>query len=442
MKVFGRRAMEQAIASAVVPCTSPRQQTVPTQADQMIAALRARALKQIDPAAASDLTLPALQRQFEQVIQAIADEERYELSDIEQQLLAGELSQDLLGYGPIEPLLRDDDVTGIMVNAPDSVYVERHGKLELTDIRFRDHDHIAGLGRKIASRAGRHIDEANPMADVRLPDGSRVIIVFPPLAIDGPNLSVRKFPRRRLGLTDMVENGTMTTGIARLLGIAARAGLNVVIAGGIRSGKTMLLNAMGNMIDDGERIVSIEDAAELRLRQPHVVRLEGNGQVTQQDLLHNALRMRPDRIIVGEVRGTEVFDVLQAMNTGHDGFMCTIHANSPRDALTRIENMVQMGPFPVPLRAIRQQMLGGIDLIVQVERMYDGVWRVSQISDIRALEGDVITTNDIALFDFEREDPGGRIIGHYRTYPVRPGIQARLDHYGLGRAWAAASQEV
>ena len=442
MKVFGRRDMEQPLVSVSGPYPSPRQLTVPAQADQMIGALRARVLKQIDPGAVSDLTPPALQRQFEQMIQEITDEERYELSDLEQRLLAGELTQDLLGYGPIEPLLRDDDVTGIMVNAPDSVYVERHGKLELTGIHFRDHDHIAGLGRKIASRAGRCIGDANPMVDARLHDGSRVIIVFPPLAIDGPNLSVRKFSHRRLDLTDLVENGTMTTALARLLGIAARARLNVVIAGGIRSGKTMLLNAMGNMIDDGERIVSIEEAAELRLRQPHVVRLEGNGVVTQHDLLHNALRMRPDRIIVGEVRGTEAYDMLRAMNTGHDGSMCTIHANSPRDALTRIENMVQMGPFQWPLRAIRQQILGAIDLIVHVERMHDGVWRVTQITDVCDLEGDVITTNDIALFDFEREDPGGRIIGHYRTYPARPSFQTRLDHYGLGRAWAAASQEV
>jgi pilus assembly protein CpaF len=452
MKVFGRRDTEQGeriAVAAAVPETSSQRQIVPAKVDQMIVNLRQRVLKQIDPAAVSDLPLPALQRQLEQVIHEIANEERYELSGRQQARLAEELTQDMMGYGPIEPLLRDQDVTDIMVNAPDSVYVERHGKLELCDVQFRDNDHIAGLAQKIASRVGRHIDESSPMVDARLHDGSRVNIIFPPLAIDSPCISIRKFSRRRLGLTEMVENGTMTTGVARLLGIAARTRLNVLIAGGTGSGKTMLLNAMSNMIDNGERIVSIEDAAELKLQQRHVIRLEtrpanleGNGQVTQRDLLHNALRMRPDRIIVGEVRGTEAFDMLQAMNTGHDGSMCTIHANSARESLTRVENMVQMGQFHLPLRAIRQQILSAIDLIVHVERMYDGIRRVTQITDVCNLEGDVITTNDIAIFDFEREDTQGRIIGHYRAYPVRPSFQTRLDQYGLARAWTAAGQEV
>ena len=451
MKIFGRRDTEQAEAGiiAAIPEPMPPRQIVLVKADQMIANLRARVLKQIDPAAVSDLTLQVLQRQLEQVIHEIANEERYELSGREQARLAEELTQDMMGYGPIEPLLRDEDITDIMVNAPDLVYVERHGKLELSDVQFRDSDHIAGLAQKIASRVGRRIDESSPIVDARLHDGSRVNIVFPPLSIDSPCISIRKFSRRRLGLTEMVENGTMTTGVARLLGIAARAPLNVLIAGGTGSGKTMLLNAMSNMIDNGERIISIEDAAELQLQQRHVIRLEtrppnleGNGQVTQRDLLHNALRMRPDRIIVGEVRGTEVFDMLQAMNTGHDGSMCTIHANSARESLTRVENMVQMGQFHLPLRAIRQQILSAIDLIVHVERMYDGIRRVTQITDVCNLEGDVITTNDIAVFDFEREDTRGRILGHYRAYPVRPSFQQRLDYYGLARAWTAAGQEV
>jgi pilus assembly protein CpaF len=452
MKVFGRRDTDQdetGVIAAAIPELLPPRQIVLVKADQMIANLRARVLKQIDPAAVSDLTLPVLQRQLEQVIHDIANEERYELSGREQARLAEELTQDMMGYGPIEPLLRDEDITDIMVNAPDLVYVERYGKLELSDVQFRDNDHIAGLAQKIASRVGRRIDESSPMVDARLHDGSRVNIVFPPLSIDSPCISIRKFSRRRLGLTEMVENGTMTTGVARLLGIAARTRLNVLIAGGTGSGKTMLLNAMSNMIDNGERIISIEDAAELQLQQRHVIRLEtrpanleGSGQVTQRDLLHNALRMRPDRIIVGEVRGTEAFDMLQAMNTGHDGSMCTIHANSARESLTRVENMVQMGQFHLPLRAIRQQILSAIDLIVHVERMYDGIRRVTQITDVCNLEGDVITTNDIAVFDFEREDTQGRILGHYRAYPVRPSFQTRLDYYGLARAWTAAGQEV
>ncbi|WP_216856294.1 CpaF family protein [Acidisphaera sp. S103] len=452
MKDFGRRdadRAEQAIVSAIVADTSPQWQISRMNVDPMIDTLRARVLRQIDPASVSDLKPPVLHRQFEQVIHEIADEERYAISGREQKRLAEELTQDVTGYGPIEPLLHDEDVTDILVNAPDAVYVERHGKLELTSIRFRDNDHIAGLAQKIASRAGRHIDESNPMLDTRLPDGSRVNIVFPPLSLDSPCISVRKFTRRRLGLADMVDNGTMTSGVARLLGIAARARLNVLIAGGTGSGKTMLLNAMSNMIDSGERIVSIEDAAELRLQQRHVIRLEtrppdlsGNGQVTQRDLLRNALRMRPDRIIIGDVRGTEAFDMLQAMNTGHNGSMCTIHANNAREALVRVENMVQMGQFQLPMRAIRQQILGAIDLIVHVERMHDGVRRVTQLTDVRGLEGDTIATTDIAVFDFEREDPQGRIIGHYRAHPARPSFLARLDYYDLGRAWAAAEQAV
>jgi pilus assembly protein CpaF len=449
MKIFGRRDMPQTVPDILATPPPPPRPLLVVKVDQMTSALRVRALKQIDPAAAAELPLPALQRQLEQVIHDIANEERYELSGREQMRLAEELAQDMMGYGPIEPLLRDDEVTDIMVNAPDSVYVERHGKIELTDVQFRDNDHIAALAQKIVARVGRRIDESSPMVDARLHDGSRVNVIFPPLAIDSPCISIRKFSRKRLGLPEMVDNGTMTAGIARMLGMAARARLNVLIAGGTGSGKTMLLNAMSNMIDQTERIVSIEDAAELKLQQRHVIRLEtrpanleGSGQITQRDLVHNALRMRPDRIILGEVRGLEAFDMLQAMNTGHDGSMCTIHANSAREALTRVENMVQMGQAQLPLRAIRQQIVGAIDLIVHVERMHDGQRRVTQLTDVCNLEGDVITTNDIVTYEFEREDAQGHIIGHYRASHVRPGFLPRLEYYGLGRAWVAASGEV
>jgi pilus assembly protein CpaF len=450
MKIFGRRDSEAAREreADVVPLIPPRPVT-PAKVDLMVTALRERALKQIDPGAVADLPLAALQRQLEQVIHEIANEERYELSGREQKRLSEELTQDMMGYGPIEPLLRDENVTDILVNSPDSVYVERFGKLELTDVQFRDNDHIAGLAQKIASRVGRRIDESSPMVDARLQDGSRVNIIFPPLSLDSPCISIRKFSRRRLGLTEMVANGTMSAGIARLLGIAARTRLNVLISGGTGSGKTMLLNAMSNMIDGAERIVSIEDAAELQLQQRHVIRLEtrprnleGTGQVTQRDLLHNALRMRPDRIIVGEVRGLEAFDMLQAMNTGHDGSMCTIHANNARESLIRVENMVQMGQFQLPMRAIRQQILGAIDLIVHVERMHDGVRRVTQVTDVCNIEGDTLTTNDIAMFEFDREDPQGRILGHYRATNTRPSFQSRLEFYGLARAWTGANSEV
>ncbi len=446
MKPFGRRDMPSGQAAAEGP--APRHH-VETQADPMLGALRARALKQIDPAVAAELPSTALQRQLEQVIHDIANEERYELSGREQTRLAEELANDMIGYGPLEALLRDDDISDIMVNAPHLVYVERRGKIELTDVQFRDADHIASIAQKIVARVGRRIDESSPMVDARLQDGSRVNVIFPPLAVDSPCISIRKFSRHRLSLTTMVENGTMTVGVARMLGIAARARLNVLISGGTGSGKTMLLNAMSHLIDHGERIITIEDAAELQLQQRHVIRLEtrpanleGSGQVTQRDLLWNALRMRPDRIIVGEVRGPEAFDMLQAMNTGHDGSMCTIHANSTRDALTRVENMVQMGQYHLPARAIRQQIVGAVDLIVQLERMHDGVRRVTQISDIGNMEGDIITMNDLAIFEFEREDSQGRILGHYRTSQTRPSFLPRLEYFALGRAWAAAVSEV
>ena len=286
------------------------------------------------------------------------------------------------------------------------------------------------------------------MVDARLQDGSRVNVLFPPLAVDSPCISIRKFARRRLSLALMVENGTMSAGVARLLGIAARARLNVLISGGTGAGKTMLLNAMSQMIDRGERIVTIEDAAELQLQQRHVIRtetrppnLEGHGQVTQRDLLWNALRMRPDRIIPGEVRGVEAFDMLQAMNTGHDGSMCTIHANTTRDALTRVENMVQMGQSSLPLRSIRQQIVGAIDLIVQIERMHDGSRRVTQVSEVCNMEGDVITMNDCAMLEFDREDAQGRVVAHYKISQARPTFLSRLEYHGLARGWLAALAE-
>jgi pilus assembly protein CpaF len=460
MKVFGRRDVGEMVPQPPpVPVPSPppvlpvleipRPAPSSSKVEQITTALRTRVLKQIDPAAITDLSLPQLQVRLEQVINEIANEERYELSSREQADLAAVLADDMLGNGPIEPLLRDDTVTDILVNAPNSVYVERRGKLELTDVQFRDKEHIATIAQKIASKVGRRIDESSPLVDARLPDGSRVNVVFPPLAIDSPCISIRKFSRRKLGLKEMAANGTMTIGIAKLLGIAARCRLNIVIAGGTGSGKTMMLNALSNMIDDGERIVSIEDAAELQLQQHHVVRLEtrppnleGKGQITQRDLVHNSLRMRPDRIIIGEVRGSEAFDVLQAMNTGHDGSMCTIHANNAREALTRIENMVMMGQAALPPRAIRQQIVGAVDLIIHVERMHDGQRRITQVTDICNLEGDVVTTNDIALFEFEGEDSNGRLIGRYRPSYVRPSFQGRLDYFGLSKAWSAAYDEV
>jgi pilus assembly protein CpaF len=449
MKAFGRRDILDPVIAPANDTAPQRPVHAPDELGGQVVALRERVLREIDPAAAAELTTLALQRQLEQLIHQIANEERFELSGREQQRLAEELAYDMTGYGPLEPLLRDEEVSDILVNGPSSVYVERRGKLEKSTVRFRDAEHITSTGRKIAARIGRRIDESSPMVDARLMDGSRVNVIFPPIALDSPCISIRKFSRRRLDLPAMVEVGSLTPGVARLIGIAARCRLNILVSGGTGSGKTTMLNAMSQLIDHGERVVTIEDAAELQLQQPHVIRLEtrppnleGAGQITQRDLVRNALRMRPDRIIVGEVRGPEAFDMLQAMNTGHDGSISTVHANSTRDAIVRIENMVQMGTFSLPSQAIRSQIASAIDLIVQVERMRDGVRRLTQVTEICGLEGDVITMNDVVSFEFQREDGQGNIIGRYAALNARPRFLARLEYFGLDSAWLSAVHEV
>jgi pilus assembly protein CpaF len=411
--------------------------------------LRERVIEQIDPSAAATVSREVLRRQIEEIIHGIANQERLELSGREQFLLAEEIADDMTGYGPLRPLLLDESVSDVMINGPQSVYVERRGKIERVTVRFRDNDHIASVAQKIAAQVGRRVDESSPMVDCRLPDGSRVNIILPPLAIHSPCISIRKFPSNRLDMVGLIRNGSMTPGIGRLLEIAGRSRLNTLVSGGTGSGKTTLLNAMSQFIDHSERIVTIEDAADLQLQQPHVISLEtrppsleGTGQVTQRDLLWNALRMRPDRIIVGEVRSAEAFDMLQAMNTGHDGSISTVHANSARDALTRIENMVQMGQVNLPSRAIRAQIVAALDLIVQVERMRDGQRRIVQISEVTGLEGEVITTNDIVLFEYKDEDTQGRISGTYRSAQAIPKFRSRLVYFGLDRAWAEAMGQI
>ncbi len=390
-----------------------------------------------------------LTQQIERVILDIANEQKLELSGPEQSRLAQELANDMTGYGPLQSLLLDDSISDIMVNGPTRVYVGRRGKIERVAIRFRDAGHIAMVAQKIAARVGRRIDESSPMVDARLPDGSRVNVIFPPLAIDSPCITIRKFPTHRYDFAGMISNGTLTAPIAKLLEIAARSRLNVLISGGTGSGKTTLLNAISRFIGASERIISIEDVAELQLQQEHVIRLEtrppnveGVGQITQRELVWNALRMYPDRIILGEVRGTEAFDMLQAMNTGHDGSISTIHANSARDALTRVENMVLMGHVNLPIQAIRSQIVGAIDMIVHVERMRDGQRRVCQVTEICGLEGDIITTNDIAAFQFRNEDAAGRLSGEYTSTRVVPKFNARLAYFGLDRAWFDALREI
>ncbi|MCK1315378.1 MULTISPECIES: CpaF family protein [unclassified Bradyrhizobium] len=460
MKTFGRREDDTptrlptltpslAASPPSLPAAAPKRDEPSIQRPAMPASLRERVIAQIEPSVAATVSRDVLRQQIEEIIHGIANQERLELSGREQLQLADEIADDMTGYGPLRPLLLDESINDIMVNGPSNIYVERSGKLERIAVRFRDNDHIASVAQKIAAQVGRRVDESSPMVDCRLPDGSRVNIIFPPLAIHSPCISIRKFPSRRLDMAGMIQNGSMTAAMGQLLEIAARARLNVLVSGGTGSGKTTLLNAMSQFIDHSERVVTIEDAAELQLQQPHVISLEtrppsleGTGQVTQRDLVWNALRMRPDRIVVGEVRGAEAFDMLQAMNTGHDGSISTVHANSARDALTRIENMVQMGQPNLPLRAIRSQVVAALDVIVQVERMRDGQRRVIQICEVIGLEGDVITTNDIAAFDYEQEDVHGRISGSYRSTHAVPKFKSRLVYFGLDRAWAEAMRQL
>ncbi|MGE0258434.1 MAG: CpaF family protein, partial [Alphaproteobacteria bacterium] len=334
-----------------------------------------------------------------------------------------------------------ESITDILVNGPKQVYVERRGKLELSDVAFRDDQHLMNVCSKIVTRVGRRIDESTPLVDARLPDGSRVNIIIPPLAIDGASISIRKFSKKSITLDTMSANGSISQAMATVLKIAARCRLNILVSGGTGSGKTTLLNALSRMIDRAERVVTIEDAAELQLQQPHVVRLEtrsanleGSGEITMRGLLKNALRMRPDRIIIGECRGEEALDMLQAMNTGHDGSMSTIHANNPREALTRLENMIGMTGINLPSKATRTQIASAVHLICQVNRMRDGQRRVTQITEVVGMEGDVITTQDLFAYQYEGESADGRLRGTFQSSGIRPAFLPRAQYYGLERA--------
>jgi pilus assembly protein CpaF len=342
--------------------------------------------------------------------------------------------------GPIEPLLEDDAVTDIMINGPKQIYIEKRGKIELTAVTFEDNAHLLNICNRIVSRVGRRVDEASPICDARLPDGSRVNIIIPPLAIDGASVSIRKFGKRQIGFDQMAQQGNISSAMATFLRIAARSRLNLIVSGGTGSGKTTMLNALSGMIDNGERVVTIEDAAELRMQQPHVVRLEtrpsnleGNGEVSMRDLVKNALRMRPDRIILGEVRGPEAIDLLQAMNTGHDGSMGTLHANRPREALTRLENMVTMGVASLPPKAIRTQIAGSLQLIVQISRMRDGIRRVTHITEVMGMEGEVVITQDLFTYEFKSENQDGKLTGTFKSSGLRPHFLARAAYYGLDK---------
>ncbi|MCR9256135.1 MAG: CpaF family protein [Alphaproteobacteria bacterium] len=395
-------------------------------------------MEQIDVSRAAQLPQEILVKQIGDLVQEIGAEQRLRLNAEEQRALAAELTDDMIGLGPLEVLLMDDSVTDIMVNGPKQVYVERHGKLERTDVTFRDNAHVMTIATRIVTRIGRRVDESTPMVDARLEDGSRVNVIAPPLAIDGPSISIRKFAKRSITLDMMAQQGNASDALSTVLKIAARSRLNILISGGTGSGKTTLLNAMSRMIDHTERVVTIEDAAELQLQQPHVVRLEtrppnleGGGEITMRHLVKNALRMRPDRIILGEVRGAEALDMLQAMNTGHDGSMCTLHANTPREALTRLENMVAMSGVTLPPKAVRTQIADAVHLIVQVSRMRDGMRRITRMTEVVGMEGDVVTVQDLFEFKYDGEDASGRLVGRFESSGLRPHFLSRAQYFSL-----------
>jgi pilus assembly protein CpaF len=347
-----------------------------------------------------------------------------------------------MGYGPIAEFLDDDSVTEVMVNSVHAIYVERGGQLHRTPARFVSEDHLRRIIERIVAQVGRRIDESAPMVDARLPDGSRVNAVIPPLAVDGPALTIRKFARDPLQVDDLVSFGTLTAEVAELLESCVVGRLNVLVSGGTGTGKTTLLNVLSSYVPDDQRIVTIEDAVELQLRQEHVIRLEsrptnieGKGEVSIRDLVRNSLRMRPDRIIVGEVRSGEALDMLQAMNTGHEGSLSTVHANSPRDAITRLETMVLMGGLELPIRAVREQIAAAVDVIIHLNRLRDGTRRVTKITEVQGMQGDIVTLQDVFAFDYDAGmDRQGRYVGHLRPTGIRPAFSERLGHAGISLA--------
>ncbi len=373
-------------------------------------------------------------RMTEELLQA----ENTPLSFNERERIIEEVRHELFGLGPLEPLLADPAVSDILVNSPHNIYIERHGKLERTDVTFKDDEHLMRVIERIVSTVGRRIDESSPMVDARLKDGSRVNAIIPPLALDGPILSIRRFGAEPLRMSKLLEYNALTKDMAEMFEMCVVARLNVLISGGTGAGKTTLLNALSAYIPSDQRIVTIEDSAELQLQQPHVVRLEtrpsnieGKGEVSQRDLVKNALRMRPDRIVIGEVRGGEAIDMLQAMNTGHDGSLTTVHANTPRDAVARLETMIQMTGMRLSDRAMRQQIASALDVVIQAARLSDGTRRITSISEITGMEGETITMQEIFQFERKGIDKDGKVLGRFRPTGVRPRFAERLKLYGM-----------
>jgi pilus assembly protein CpaF len=406
-------------------------------------------IETIDLAQLAQIDAESAREEIRDIVAEIISIKNVAMSINEQEALLEDICNDVLGYGPLEPLLARDDIADIMVNGASAVFIEVSGKVQKTGIRFRDNAQLMNICQRIVSQVGRRVDEASPICDARLPDGSRVNVIAPPLAIDGPTLTIRKFKKDKLKLQNLVEFGSISPAGARVLSIIGACRANVLISGGTGSGKTTLLNCLTGFIDPSERVVTCEDAAELQLQQPHVVRLEtrppnleGSGQVTMTDLVKNCLRMRPDRIIVGEVRGPEAFDLLQAMNTGHDGSMGTLHANSPREALSRLESMITMGGFKLPSKTIREIIVGSVDVILQATRLRDGSRRITHVTEVMGLEGEVIVTQDLVVFEMDGEDQNGRIQGKHRATGIgRPRFWDRARYFGLEKELALALDE-
>ena len=405
---------------------------------EMKARLHRTLINRMDLTKLSSLTSEQVHAEVSRLAESVLTQEAMPLSAAERERLVDDVQHELFGLGPLEPLLKDPTISDILVNAHDTIYIERRGKIEATNVRFKDDEHLMRVIERIVSSVGRRIDESSPMVDARLQDGSRVNAIIPPLAIDGPVVSIRRFGADPLRMNALIENKALTKDIADMLQMVVNARLNILISGGTGAGKTTLLNALSAFIPENERIVTIEDSAELQLQQPHVVRLEtrppnieGKGEVTQRDLVRNALRMRPDRIVIGECRGGEAIDMLQAMNTGHDGSLTTIHANAPRDALARLETMIQMTGMRLSDRAMRQQVASAINLVVQVARLSDGSRRVTSISEITGMEGETITMQEIFQYERTGVDQQGQVIGRFRPTGIRPRFAERLKACGL-----------
>lgn len=403
-------------------------------------------IEAIDLAQLARLDTDSAREEIRDIVNEIIAIKNIVMSISEQEELLDDICNDVLGFGPLEPLLSRDDIADIMVNGSGTIYIEVKGKIQKTGIRFRDNQQLLNICQRIVSQIGRRVDESSPICDARLPDGSRVNAIVPPLAIDGPALTIRKFKKDKLTLDQLVKFGTITPQGAEILRIVGRSRVNCIISGGTGSGKTTLLNCLTQFIENDERIITCEDAAELQLQQPHVVRLEtrppnleGEGQVTMRDLVRNCLRMRPERIIVGEVRGPEAFDLLQAMNTGHDGSMGTLHANNPREALSRLESMITMGGFSLPSRTIREMICASVDLVVQAARLRDGSRKITHITEVMGMEGEVIITQDLFIYDMTGEDAQGNILGRHRSTGIgRPRFWDRARYYGEEQHLAAA----